>query len=104
MKMLLFFPGSCCEDIALFRQPAEGPMAPLERCRWMNIEKRALLDHAERCRRVANDLAHSEAAQRLRAMADEYQARATRLNDEGVSSNPSRNSRSHFENNGDREG
>lgn len=79
-------------------------MAPLERCRWMNIEKRALLDHAERCRRVADDLAHSEAAQRLRAMADEYQARATRLNDEGVSSNPSRNSRSHFENNGDREG
>ncbi|KYK50219.1 hypothetical protein A1D31_21110 [Bradyrhizobium liaoningense] len=70
----------------------------------MNIEKRALLDHAERCRRVANDLAHSEAAQRLRAMADEYQARATRLNDEGVSSNPSRNSRSHFENNGDWEG
>jgi hypothetical protein len=79
-------------------------MSPLERCRWMNVEKRALLDHAERCRRVADDLAHSEAAQRLRAMADEYQARATRLNDEGVSSNPSRNSRGHFENNGDREG
>lgn len=102
MKVLLFFPGSGCEAIALFRQPAEGPMAPLERCRWMNIEKRALLDHAERCRRVADDLAHSEAAQRLRAMADEYQARATRLDDEGVSSNPGRNSRSHFE--GDREG
>jgi hypothetical protein len=69
----------------------------------MNIETRALLDHAERCRRVAKGLAHSGAAQRLRAMADEYQARATRLN-EGVSSNPGRNSRSHFENNGDREG
>ncbi|ULK97496.1 hypothetical protein [Bradyrhizobium sp. I71] len=70
----------------------------------MNIEKRALLDHAERCRRVANDLAHSEAARRLRAMADEYQARATRLNDEGASSNPGRNSRSHFEGEGDRDG
>ncbi|MEY9184178.1 hypothetical protein ABIG06_005768 [Bradyrhizobium sp. USDA 326] len=69
----------------------------------MNIEKRALLDHAERCRRVANELAHSEAAQRLRAMADEYQARATRLDDEDVSSNPGRNGHGHFEDNGDRE-
>lgn len=51
----------------------------------MNIEKRALLDHAERCRRVANDLDHDEAAQRLRSMADEYEARATRLDDEGAS-------------------
>ncbi|WP_439375047.1 hypothetical protein ACRQ5Q_25045 [Bradyrhizobium sp. PMVTL-01] len=51
----------------------------------MNIEKRALLDHAERCRRVADELAHHEAAQRLRAMADEYEARATRLDDEGAS-------------------
>lgn len=76
-------------------------MPPLKRCRWMNIEKRALLDHAERCRRVADDLAHSEAALRLRAMADEYQARATRLDDESVSSNPGRNSRSHFEDKGD---
>ncbi|WP_161495430.1 hypothetical protein [Bradyrhizobium sacchari] len=51
----------------------------------MNIEKRALLDHAERCRRVANELSHREAAQRLRAMADEYEARATSLDDEGAS-------------------
>lgn len=47
----------------------------------MNIEKRALLDHAKRCRRVADDLAHREAAQRLRAMADVYEARAARLDD-----------------------
>ncbi|RXH04410.1 hypothetical protein [Bradyrhizobium vignae] len=58
----------------------------------MNIEKRALLDHAERCRRVANELDHGEAAQRLLAMADEYEARATRLDDEGGSSTPGRNS------------
>ncbi|WFU44680.1 hypothetical protein QA640_20845 [Bradyrhizobium sp. CB82] len=45
----------------------------------MNIEKRALLDHAERCRRVAEDLAHNEASRRLRTMADEYEARAARL-------------------------
>ncbi|MGY8677996.1 hypothetical protein Q2941_09265 [Bradyrhizobium sp. UFLA05-153] len=45
----------------------------------MNIEKRALLDHAERCRRVANDLAHNEAARRLRAMAADYEDRALRL-------------------------
>lgn len=70
----------------------------------MNIEKRALLDHAERCRRVANDLDHDEAAQRLRAMADEYEARATRLQDEGVSSTPGRMSRCQLEGTGDREG
>ncbi|MEY9758672.1 hypothetical protein [Bradyrhizobium yuanmingense] len=62
----------------------------------MNIEKRALLDHAERCRRVANDLTHSKAAQRLRAMAEEYQARAARLGDEG-GSYPGPNSRGHLE-------
>ncbi|UWU88842.1 hypothetical protein [Bradyrhizobium sp. CB1015] len=63
----------------------------------MNIEKRALLDHAERCRCVANDLAHSKAAQRLRAMADEYEARATRLDEESGSSYPDPNSRGDLE-------
>ncbi|MHB0767301.1 hypothetical protein [Bradyrhizobium sp. 5.13L] len=48
----------------------------------MNIEKRALLDHAERCRRVASDLAHSEAARRLQAMAEAYEKRAARLDDD----------------------
>ncbi|MCA1372534.1 MULTISPECIES: hypothetical protein [Bradyrhizobium] len=70
----------------------------------MNIEKRALLDHAERCRRVANDLTHSKAAQRLRAMAEEYEARATRLDDEDVRSTPSRNSRCRLEGKGERQG
>ncbi|MBH5396869.1 hypothetical protein HZZ13_03555 [Bradyrhizobium sp. CNPSo 4010] len=69
----------------------------------MNIEKRALLDHAERCRRVANDLTHGKAAQRLRAMADEYEARATRLDDRSGSSHPGHNSRMHPEGKGDRE-
>jgi hypothetical protein len=62
----------------------------------MNIEKRALLDHAERCRHVAKDLAHSKAAQRLRALADEYEGRATRLDDEG-SSYPAPNGRGRLE-------
>jgi hypothetical protein len=62
----------------------------------MNIEKRALLDHAERCRRVANDLEHSKAAERLRSMADEYEARATRLDNEG-SSDPDPDSRGQLE-------
>ncbi|MGL9618144.1 hypothetical protein QRQ56_09095 [Bradyrhizobium sp. U531] len=52
----------------------------------MNIEKRALLDHAQRCRRVAEDLTHREAARRLCAMADAYEARAARLDDEDRSS------------------
>ncbi|MCJ9701116.1 hypothetical protein [Bradyrhizobium sp. SHOUNA76] len=50
----------------------------------MNIEKRALLDHAERCRRVAEDLAHGEAALRLQSMAEAYEERAARLDDDGV--------------------
>lgn len=49
----------------------------------MNIEKRALLDHAERCRRVAEDLAHG-GAQRLHLMAEAYEERAARLDDDGV--------------------
>jgi hypothetical protein len=45
----------------------------------MNIEKRALLDHAERCRQVADELPHGEAVRRLLAMAEDYEARAARL-------------------------
>ncbi|WP_129590819.1 hypothetical protein [Bradyrhizobium shewense] len=71
-------------DVALFR----GTIEQLARCGGMNIEKRALLDHAQRCRRVADDLTHRESARRLREMADVYEARAARLDDEGGSSLP----------------
>ncbi len=47
----------------------------------MNLEKQALRDHAERCRRTADEV-EGEAAQRLRAMADEYEARAARLDEQ----------------------
>lgn len=47
----------------------------------MNLEKQALRDHAERCRRTAHEL-EGEAAQRLRAMADEYEARAARFDEQ----------------------
>ncbi|MDF0580821.1 hypothetical protein [Bradyrhizobium yuanmingense] len=94
------FSRSRCDGIPAALKGTNGPLA---RCRLMNIEKRALLDHAERCRRVANDLTHSKAAQRLRAMADEYEARATRL-DEDVRSTPSRNSRCQLEGKGERQG
>jgi len=56
-------------------------MCLLMRCRCMSIEKRALLDHAERCRRVAGELAHRDAARRLQAMAEEYEARAASLDE-----------------------
>ncbi|MCS3759098.1 hypothetical protein ML401_18750 [Bradyrhizobium sp. 62B] len=62
----------------------------------MNIEKRALLDHAQRCRRVADDLAHREAAGRLRAMADAYEARAARLDDEDDCSKPGHRGHGHL--------
>ena len=53
-----------------------------QRCLRMNIEKRALLEHAERCCRVAGDLAHAEAAHRLQSMAEAYEKRAARLDDD----------------------
>jgi hypothetical protein len=48
-------------------------------------ERRALLDHAARCRRVAAETtSHAGAASRLRTMAEEYEARAQRLEGEGT--------------------
>ncbi|WP_128917598.1 MULTISPECIES: hypothetical protein [Bradyrhizobium] len=70
----------------------------------MNIEKCALLDHAQRCRRVADDLAHREAARRLRAMADVYEARAARLDDdEAGSSTPGHHGHGHLAGASDRQ-
>ncbi|WP_375160717.1 hypothetical protein [Bradyrhizobium sp. RDT46] len=69
----------------------------------MNIEKRALLDHAQRCRSVADDLAHREAARRLRAMADVYEARAASLDDEDGSPKPDHHERSRLAETGDRQ-
>jgi hypothetical protein len=48
----------------------------------MDRERRALLDHAALCRRVAGETSHLVAAKRLRIMAQEYWTRALRL--EGV--------------------
>src|SRR6266699_3024113 len=48
----------------------------------MLIEKRALLEHADRCRRIADEIEHARAAKRLTAMAHEYEARAARFGDE----------------------
>jgi hypothetical protein len=49
----------------------------------MQIEKRALLDHAGRCRRTADEIEmeHARAAERLIAMAQEYEARAATFGD-----------------------
>jgi len=45
----------------------------------MDLEKRALLDHAALCLRVAGEISHANAANRLMRMAQEYEARAFRL-------------------------
>jgi hypothetical protein len=47
----------------------------------MHIEQHALLDHAGRCRRIADEIEHARAAKRLIAMAKEYEARAAKLGD-----------------------
>src|SRR6478672_9977298 len=48
----------------------------------MDLERRALLDHAARCRRVADGIKHAKAAERLRFMAQEYEVRAGRSTDD----------------------
>jgi hypothetical protein len=48
----------------------------------MPTEKRALLDHADRCRRVAREIEHVRATERLITMAQEYEARAAMIADE----------------------
>lgn len=48
----------------------------------MLAEKVALLDHAHRCRCVASELEHDQAAERLIAMAQDYEARAATLEEE----------------------
>ncbi|RXG92817.1 hypothetical protein [Bradyrhizobium zhanjiangense] len=70
----------------------------------MSIEKRALLDHAERCRRVAGELAHHAAARRLQSMAEEYEERAARLDDDGIDVKQSHARRCHAGDGSDREG
>ena len=45
----------------------------------MDRERRALSDHAALCRRVAGEISHPQAAERLRMMAQEYETRALRL-------------------------
>lgn len=69
----------------------------------MNIEKHALLDHAERCRRVADELTHSDAARRLQSMAEEYEQRAARLDDDGVRQKQCHHRRRHTAEQSDRD-
>jgi DNA invertase Pin-like site-specific DNA recombinase len=45
----------------------------------MDQEKRALLDHAALCRRVAGEISHTRATERLLGMALEYERRALAL-------------------------
>lgn len=45
----------------------------------MDLEIRALLEHAAHCRRIAAEMTHERAAHRLRMMADEYEWRARKL-------------------------
>ena len=73
--------------LLLFDDVKHSPVAPsnlsaLEPLSQMDRERRALLSHAALCRRVAREISHTNAAKRLRMMAQEYESRAHRL--EGV--------------------
>ena len=74
--------------LLLFDDVKHSPVAPsnlsaLEPLSQMDRERRALLSHAALCRRVAREISHTNAAKRLRMMAQEYETRALRL--EGIS-------------------
>jgi len=58
---------------------ARSNLSTLEPFSRMDRERRALLDHAALCRRVAGEISHTHAAKRLRMMAQEYETRARRL-------------------------
>ena len=89
---------------ALFQPTCAATIAPSKRYRCMSIEKRALLDHAERCRRVASEVTHREAAQRLQAMAGEYETRAASLDEDDVRLKHAHQRRGHQGNGSAREG
>jgi hypothetical protein len=70
--------------LLLFDDVKHSPVAPsnlsaLEPLSRMDRERRALLSHAALCRRVAGEISHTNAAKRLRMMAQEYETRALRL-------------------------
>jgi hypothetical protein len=50
----------------------------------MDLEIRALVEHAALCRDVANGTPHKSAAHRLQSMAEEYESRARDLGLAGV--------------------
>ena len=78
---------SCAEKFLLFSRlllfdieqspmPRRSNPSALEPLSRVNQERRALLDHAALCRRVAGETSHTIAAKRLRMMAQEYESRA----------------------------
>ena len=78
---------SCAEKFLLFSRlllfdieqspmPRKSNRSALEPLSRVNQERRALLDHAALCRRVAGETSHTIAAKRLRMMAQEYESRA----------------------------
>ena len=81
-KSCHFFPGYYFLMMSSILRCRGSNLSALEPLSRMDRERRALLDHAALCRRVAGEISHPNAAKRLRMMAQEYETRALRL--EGV--------------------
>jgi hypothetical protein len=81
-EKLPLFPGYYFLMMSAFSGAAWSNLSVPEPLFGMDRERRALLDHAALCRRVAGEISHTNAAKRLRMMAQEYETRALRL--EGV--------------------
>jgi hypothetical protein len=81
-EKLPLFPGYYFLMMSAFSGAAWSNLSVPEPLFGMDRERRALLDHAALCRRVAGEISHTNAAKRLRMMAQEYETRALQL--EGV--------------------
>ena len=81
-EKLPFFPGYYFLMMSSILRWRPSNLSALEPLSQMDRERRALLGHAALCRRVAGEISHTNAAKRLRMMAQEYETRALRL--EGV--------------------
>ena len=78
-EKLPLFPGYYFLMMSAFSGAARSNLSALEPLSRVDRERRALLDHAALCRRVAGEISHTHAAKRLRMMAREYESRALRL-------------------------
>ena len=77
-EKLPLFPGYYFLMMQAFSGAAQSNLSALKPLSRVDRERRALLDHAALCRRVAGEILHTNAAKRMKTMAQGYEDRALR--------------------------